>query len=333
MFFLIIIVVGMLQSESMVNFDGELDFLHEICPQLQQSKTVTIVDGDHAMISSLKRKLPGDDHKKLACLSHFSSNVKEKIVPFLRRKPSSDDVQSVSPAETPHNDKVVFLCSLCQKTRFCHSQLIINFEAGACCSDIGRSCDEKNEENDNEDEYGSGMISDGFVSAATDIVYEHDPDDSATTSVASVSSFIDTEHFSASSQQTPQSLSAIEHFKLLFSKAKSDTKSWYGIFEDLRNSPTEAIAFQKLDFLEDKGLKYAKFLKEISHMWLLCHFTWELTFDCQSTQLQEGAFSSVKLITGYRVIYLHQVGFTILLLYTHVFIDSNISSNTSLFVS
>jgi hypothetical protein len=228
-------VVGMLQSESARNFEAEIEFLLTIAPHLEYGKTVTIIDGDPAMIAALEEKLKGDNHRRLACLFHQSANVKEKIQPFLKRY-------------------------------------------------RGKQFEDEDEGKD-------------ISSKASEFVEENLYPTASSSSSSS----------SLSASQSEKESDFLVNFRSSVENAGLEKHSWYTIFQDIRNSPSKNMAFMKLDVLIEEGLPYAKYLKRTSDMWLLCNFTWELTFGCESTQLQEGVFGSLKLFTGYERILSHQV--------------------------
>ena len=69
------------QSESINNFRSQVTLLLRICPQIQQCRTVFLLDGCQAMITVVEQMIR--NNLIILCLYHFSENVKKRVLPWL----------------------------------------------------------------------------------------------------------------------------------------------------------------------------------------------------------------------------------------------------------
>ena len=272
------VVIAMVQHEDIPTFDAMTDFLLYIYPQLKTARTVCLVDGDQANMNSIERKLTNT--KLMACLYHISNNVKSYIIPWLKRKMKSRNVGS-------------------------HSENIEVEDEDSVNDD--ESEDEDLLEKTEELFHGIQNVSSSNMNSSSSSSSNMNSSSSSSSNMNSSSS--------SSSNININSLSRNEkhlnEFKAIV-KSSRQVKSqvghaWYPIFDNVRNSPSTEIADIKLDYLISEGLTYAMYLKRIKRTWLKCNYSWEPTFGCQSTQLEEGIFSSLKCLTGREPMYLHQV--------------------------
>jgi hypothetical protein len=82
---------------------------------------------------------------------------------------------------------------------------------------------------------------------------------------------------------------------------------WYRIWNNLRFSSTERSVDWKLAILIESGFQYGKYLRSCKKYWVVFFFTWEVTFGCESTQLMEGVFNSLKSKLGKNKLFHHEV--------------------------
>ena len=264
----------MLESENTLNFEAENELLLSVFPSIQTTDTVYLVDGDQTKISVIEKSILRN--KVILCIHHFSNNVRLRIIPWIdtmKKKCTKNEIYGES---GPVSEA--------------------DFE------DVDVSEDDLQE-----DLFSCDKLSPSLSSSSSPSISLTPSFRSTLSSSSSASSDITSHETTHTSQSSPDIHDFILMLETIFSSNETGVQSWYKIFSNLRKSPTKEIALAKLSYLENQDLPYAKFLSKNVNKWLLCMFTWEMTFGCQATQLQEGLFASLKRITGYSRMYPHEV--------------------------
>ena len=138
----------MLLHEDITTFDSFIDFVTDEYPILKDRKTISLVDGDQANFNSIERKLRKSTI--VTCLYHISGNVKQYIMPWLKKKviTINDDIEdeqvenelyeSVENVQSPYSTDniVVSSSSSASSSTATTTNVLVDVNVDTCIADF-----------------------------------------------------------------------------------------------------------------------------------------------------------------------------------------------------